>query len=95
MGTCGRRQAAAAVAVRVQVGHVQEGRAFQADVDEGALHARQHAHHLAQVDVAHQAALQRALDVQFLHGAVFDDRHPRLLRGPVDVGCLGWPWRRV
>jgi hypothetical protein len=52
------------------VGHVQEGRALQADVDEGRLHAGQHARDLAQVDVADQPALQRAFDVQFLHGAV-------------------------
>jgi hypothetical protein len=81
MGGSGRR---AALAAGVQVGHVQEGGALQADVDEGALHARQHAHHLAQVDVAHQAALERALDVQLLHRAVLDDGHARFLRGPVD-----------
>ncbi|GAC1534258.1 MAG: hypothetical protein NVS2B4_14580 [Ramlibacter sp.] len=48
---------------RVQVGHVQEGGAFQADVDEGRLHAGEHAGHLAQVDVAHQSAFLGALDV--------------------------------
>jgi hypothetical protein len=83
-----RLAAAAAVAVRVQVGHVQEGGALQPDVDEGALHARQHAHHLAQVDVADQAALERALDVQLLHRAVLDDGDARLLRGPVDEDVL-------
>jgi hypothetical protein len=71
-----------------QVGHVQEGRALQADVDEGRLHARQHARHLAQVDVAHQAALQRALDVQLLHGAQLDDGHAGFLRRPVDQDVL-------
>jgi hypothetical protein len=30
------------------VGHVQEGGALQADVDEGRLHARQHPHDLAE-----------------------------------------------
>src|SRR6218665_2034023 len=49
---------------------MQKGRAFQPDVDEGGLHARQHARDLAQVDVADQAAFERALDVQFLHRAV-------------------------
>jgi hypothetical protein len=68
----------------VQVGDVQEGRALQADVDEGRLHAGQHAHDLAEVDVADQAPFQRALDVQLLHRAVFNYSHPRLLRGPVD-----------
>ena len=38
--------------------------------------------------VAHQATLQGAFDVQLLHGAVRDDGHPRLLRGPVDQDVL-------
>ena len=76
----------------MQVGHVQEGSALQADVDEGRLHAGQHPRHLAQVDVADDAPLQRALDVQLLDGAVLDDGHPRLLRRPVDQDVLlhGW-----
>jgi hypothetical protein len=61
------------------IGHVQEGRALQADVDEGRLHAGQHARDLAQVDIADQAALQRAFDVQFLHRAVLDHGDPGLL----------------
>uniref|UniRef100_A0A7S4D5R6 Uncharacterized protein n=1 Tax=Heterosigma akashiwo TaxID=2829 RepID=A0A7S4D5R6_HETAK len=68
----------------VQIGHMQEGRALQADVDEGALHAGQHAHHLAEVDVADQAPLQGALEVQLLHRPVLDHGHARLLRRPVD-----------
>jgi hypothetical protein len=67
---------------------VQEGGALQADVDEGRLHARQHARHLAQVDVADQPALERALDVQLLHRAVLDQRHAGLLRRPVDQDVL-------
>jgi hypothetical protein len=38
------------------VGDVQEGGALEADVDEGRLHAGQHAHHAAEVDVADEAA---------------------------------------
>jgi hypothetical protein len=76
-----RREAAAGL---VQVGHMQEGGALQPDVDEGRLHAGQHARHLAEVDVADQATFERALDVQLLHRTVLDDRHPRLLRSPVD-----------
>jgi hypothetical protein len=68
----------------VQVGHVQEGRALEADVDEGRLHARQHARHLAEIDVADEPALQRALQMQFLDRAVLDDRDARLLGRPVD-----------
>ena len=75
----------AVVAARFpDVGHVQEGGAFEADVDEGRLHARQDAHHLAGIDIAGQAARERALDVQFLHGALQDQRDARLLRGDVD-----------
>jgi hypothetical protein len=70
------------------VGHVQERGALQADVDEGRLHAGQHARHLAQVHVADQSALERAFDVQLLHRAVLDDRHPRFLRRPVDQDVL-------
>jgi hypothetical protein len=73
---------------RDDVGHVQEGGALQPDVDEGRLHARQHARHLAQVDVADQPALQRALDVKLLHRAVLDQRHAGLLRRPVDQDVL-------
>jgi hypothetical protein len=66
------------------VGHVQEGGALQADVDEGRLHARQHPHHLARIDIAGQAAGERALDVQFLHGALHHQRDARFLRGDID-----------
>ena len=82
------RQAVAIDGLLPQVGHVQEGRALQPDVDEGRLHARQHARHLAQVDVADQAALQRTLDVQLLHRAAFDHRHPGFLGRPVDENIL-------
>src|SRR5574343_556246 len=66
------------------IGDVQEGGALQADFDEGALHARQHALHLAQVDIAHDATAGRALNVQLLHDGVFQHRHARLLRRDVD-----------
>ncbi len=70
------------------VGHVQEGRARQPDLDERRLHARQHAAHAPEVDVAHQAAARVALDVQLLHRALLGDRHPRLLRGDVNEDLL-------
>ena len=66
------------------IGDVQEGGAFQADVDEGRLHARQDAHDLAEIDVPRQSAREGALDVQFLHSALQDQRHARFLRGDVD-----------
>ena len=83
-----RRVVAARRAVAVHVGDVQERGALQADVDERRLHAGQHARHLADVDVADQAALQRALEVQLLHRAVLDDRDARLLGRPVDQDVL-------
>jgi hypothetical protein len=83
-----RAVAARRRAADVHVGHVQEGCALQADVDEGRLHARQHPRHAPGVDVADQAALERTLDVQLLHRAVLDDGHARFLRCPVDEDVL-------
>jgi hypothetical protein len=71
------------------VGYVQEGRALQADVDEGRLHAGQHAHHLAEVDVADQTTRERALDVEFLDGGLLDDGHARFLRRDIDEDVFG------
>jgi hypothetical protein len=73
---------------RHEIGNVQESGALQTDVDERRLHSRQHPGHLAQVHVAHQSALQRPLDVQFLDRAVFDDGHPGFLRRPIDQDVL-------
>ncbi len=66
------------------IGHMQKGRALQPNVDKGRLHARQHAHDLAQIDIAHQTALQGAFDVDFLHHALFDDGGAGFLGRPVD-----------
>ena len=59
--------------------HMQKRSALQTNIDKGGLHARQHPGHFAQVDIAHQAPLQRALHMQLLQGAVFDNCHPRFL----------------
>ena len=50
-------------AVFAQICDMHEGGAIQSDLDKGDLHARQHPHHLAQVDVAHLAALNAALEL--------------------------------
>ncbi len=63
---------------------VDECRAVQADVDEGRLHARQHPYHLAFVDIADDATLLRALDVDLLQNTVFNHRHARFHRRDVD-----------
>lgn len=70
------------------IGHVQKGRALRANVNKGRLHARQHAHHLAQINIAHLPALQRALHVQLLHRAVFHHGHACFLGGVVDENFL-------
>src|SRR5690606_33739353 len=59
---------------------VQERGALESHLDERRLHARQHARHLALVDVAHEAAALRALDEHFLQHAVLDQRN------------AGFPW---
>src|SRR5690606_34481692 len=56
----------------------------QPDVDEGALHAGQHPHHAPQVDVADMAALDAALDVQFLDRALFHQGDSRFEGSNVD-----------
>ena len=73
-----------AAAVAPDVGDMQERRAIQADLDEGRLHARQHAAHDAEVGVADQSARRTALHMQFLGSALFHHRDPRFLRGHVD-----------
>jgi putative protease len=75
--------------VAPDVGHVQEGGALQADLDEGRLHAGQHAHHAAEIDVADDAAAVGALDVQFLHHALLQQRDARFLRREVDQADPG------
>src|SRR6266850_1449344 len=76
------------LAVLPDVGDVQERRALEADVDEGRLHAGQHARYAAHVDVAHQPAAARALDQELLHHAGRDHGDPRLARGHVDEDFL-------
>ena len=71
------------------VGDVQERRALEADLDERALHARQHARHAAEVDVADEPARARTLDVQFLHHALLEHGDTRFLRRDVDQDFMG------
>ena len=81
----GRSVAAVAVLpVLPDVGDVQERRALEADLDERALHAGQHARDAAEVDVADEPARARALDVQLLHDALLEHRDARFLRRDVD-----------
>jgi hypothetical protein len=75
---------------------MQKGCALEPDVDERALHAGQHARDLALVDVADEAAFERAFEMQFLHRAVFDDGDARFVRRPVDEDVLqGHEWQSI
>ncbi len=77
------------------IGHMQKGSLVQTDVDESRLHARQDPGHFAQVHIAHQTALQRAFDVQLLHGTKFDHRDPGFLGRPIDQNILLHGWNQV
>ena len=74
----------AILALLPDVGHVQERGALQADLDERRLHSRQHARHLADIDISDHAARLGALDVQLLDDAARDHGDTRLLRRHVD-----------
>ena len=80
----GTRRGVLGVDVGHEVGHVQERCAVQPDVDEGRLHAGQHAHDAAEIDVADEAARGGALDVDFLRDALLQDRDACFLRREVD-----------
>ena len=62
-----------------QIRHMQKGRPLQPNIDKCRLHARQHPRHFAQLNIAHDTPLQAALDLHFLHRAVFHDRDARFL----------------
>ena len=72
------------LALLQHIGDVQEGGALQADFNEGALHAGQHALDLTQIDVADDAAAGGAFHVQLLDHGVFQHRDPGFLRRDVD-----------
>src|SRR5690606_6697853 len=80
-----------------QVLDVQEGSAVHADVDEGGLHARKHARHLSEDDIAHCSARRRALELQLRDDAVFDQSDARLPEVTIDYenisACSHGGWR--
>ena len=82
-----RARVAAAVPVLPvlpDVRDVQERRALETDLDERALHSRQHARDAAEADVADEAARAGALDVELLHDALLEHRDARFLGSYVD-----------
>ncbi len=67
---------------------MQKGRAFQPDVDECRLHARQRAHDLALVDVRDDAEVAAALDMHLLQHPVLHNGDACFLRRDVDQNLL-------
>jgi hypothetical protein len=63
---------------------MQEGIAVETYIDEGRLHARQHAHHFARIDVADDAAPAGALYIEFQQRAIFQQRRPGLAWRHID-----------
>ena len=74
---------------RGDVRGVQECRAFQPHVDEGGLHAGQHALHAALVQIADDAAPALTLDEQLHEHAVLDERGAVLAWRDVDEDLDG------
>ena len=70
---------AGAAVAEIDVGDVQKTGLFQADIDEGGLHAGQNPVDLAQVNITDDATAAFTLDTDLLQGAVLDDRHAGLL----------------
>src|SRR6266705_3578589 len=71
------------LALLPDVGDVQERGALQADLDERRLHAGQHPRDFPDIDVAHEAPVCRALDVQLLRHARLHHADARFLRRAV------------
>ena len=83
-------RARAVLAARLDdIADMQERRPIEADIDERRLHARQYPADTTEIDVADQAALAVALDVQFLHLAEIDHGDPGFLRRDVDEDFFG------
>ena len=84
------------LAVRLEnIGDVQKGRSLQPHVDEGALHARKHANHFTEVDVANETAGAGALDEKVLQDAVHYNGDARFPRRAVDKNVFHDAYMRV
>jgi heme exporter protein B len=79
------------VGPRDDVGHVEERVPLEADVDKCRLHPRQDAIHAAEIDVADEAAVGDALDLDLGDLAVLEDRDTGLLRRRVDEDLARHP----
>src|SRR5450759_3719050 len=81
------------VAVLPNVRHMQESRTLQSDVDKSRLHARQHAHDLAEIYIADDTAIAAAFDMQVLHYAELHHRDAGLLGGDVNKDFFAHDFR--
>ena len=71
------------------VDNMQKRGAFQADINERALHAGKNAFDDAQINIADQAMAAVALDVQLADIVLFQNGHTRFLRRDVDEDGFG------
>src|SRR5210317_575448 len=71
------------------IGNIEKGRFFKADIDECRLHAWQDPNHAAPVNVADDAEFTVAFDVKFGNVAALQKRNPRLVGRGVDDQFLG------
>src|SRR5882724_2263024 len=71
------------------VGCMQEGGPFQANLNERRLHPRHDPTDPALVDIANVTAAQRTLDVDFLQHAVFDHGDASFARSHIDQNFFG------
>ena len=71
---------------------VNKGGTVQSDVDKGGLHAGQHPHHLAFVNVANNATALGTLDMHLLQNTVLYHGHARFHRRDVDQNLFTHGW---
>ncbi len=66
----------AAIGIR----NIQKGRALQADIHEGRLHARKNLHRSAPINVPHNAPIFVSLDMDFHNRAPLNEGYPGFLQ---------------
>ena len=66
------------------IGHMQERRALQANIDKRRLHSRQDSGDAPEANVTHQTTPARTFNVEFLQRSVLDDANAHFLRHDID-----------
>lgn len=91
---CGKRGriaqllAGACLACLPEVGHMQEGAAFETDIHEGRLHPGKYPDNLSKKHMADQSAVCSPLDHQLLQLPLPHDRHTGFVGARVDQDLL-------